>query len=114
MFMFCLCRKFALPSFVGVILLKIICLMKKHIRINIFGKVQNIGFKLFAMMLASKFNLTGNVTEIPGQITMEVEGDAVNIEIFIDKCKTRHTSAVIERFDIEELPLAYFEYFSIY
>lgn len=87
--------------------------MKKHVRINIFGKVQNIGFKLFAMMLASKFELTGNVTEIPGQIIMEIEGDAVKIESFIDKCKTGHTSAIIERFDIEELPLAYFENFSI-
>ncbi len=88
--------------------------MKKHVRINIFGKVQNIGFKLFAMMLASKFDLTGKVTEIPGQIIMEVEGDAVNIERFIAKCKTGHTSAVIERFDIEELPIAYFESFSIH
>jgi len=58
----------------------------KHLHIIIKGKVENTGFRLFALRGASKFGLGGEVLEKEGNIIVDVEGDETKLQFFKEWC----------------------------
>ena len=52
-------------------------------RINVRGVVQGVGFRPFVYQLAVNHNLKGWVCNTSGEVRIEVEGEAKNIELFL-------------------------------
>lgn len=89
--------------------------MHKHFTITFSGNLFHKGLKLRAMMLASKFGITGSVTEDRNQIVIEAEGDEKDlnqfyksISMYIEKDNANNTAYVTE-----SMSLSYFEEFII-
>lgn len=58
------------------------------IRYNIIfkGRVQGVGFRYRAMMIAQELNLTGNIENLyNGDVECNIQGDKEKIELFIKK-----------------------------
>lgn len=54
--------------------------------IQVFGRVQGVGFRYSAIFWAKSLNLTGWVKNCKdGSVQMEVQGENKNISCFIDK-----------------------------
>jgi len=52
-----------------------------RLRVDFAGRVQGVGFRATARMIASRYAVTGWVRNEPdGSVTMEVQGDADEVE----------------------------------
>lgn len=71
-------------------------------RIEVFGKVQSVGFRPFIYNLAKKFNLTGYVKNKTSYVEILVEGKEENLEKFIKDFSKTHPIAQIEKILIKE------------
>jgi hydrogenase maturation protein HypF len=69
------------------------------VRISVRGVVQGVGFRPFVYQLAVKHNLRGWVYNTSGDVKIEVEGEASDIEIFLDTLRQKSPPAAI----IEEI-----------
>ena len=50
------------------------------------GRVQGVGFRGFCMIRAQRFNLTGNIKNLPnGMVEMYVQGEDDDINKFLDE-----------------------------
>ena len=66
------------------------------------GRVQGVGFRFFVQQTAREIGLTGWVKNMPdGTVTMEVQGDAEQIEIFAKKLKKGGGFIRVDRLDME-------------
>jgi len=73
----------------------------KSITINIKGKVQNVGYRYFALNKAIELGINGFVVNLPdGSIRIEAEGTDDKIEKFIDWCRIGPTRAIIDDMEI--------------
>lgn len=80
--------------------------MKKSYRITISGKVQNVGFRFYAVKTAAEFSIDGFVKNEPdGSVYIEAEGEMDSLETFVHWCRRGPQWAMVERFDIQEQPL---------
>jgi hydrogenase maturation protein HypF len=59
---------------------------RKHIDVK--GIVQGVGFRPFVYKLAQSLHLAGHVFNSSAGVTIEVEGNAIAIDIFIDRLRT--------------------------
>lgn len=74
-------------------------------RIQIYGKVQGIGFRIFALKNANDFAISGFVRNEPdGSLTIEGQGDPKMLKRFIESCKHGPELARIDRFIVEDMP----------
>ena len=88
--------------------------MRKLLRINIFGKVQEVGFRFKTMEKAYVFGVQGYVrNKRDGSILIEAEGEEENLQGFMDWCKVGPTGAKIDNIQIQELPLKNYTTFEI-
>jgi hydrogenase maturation protein HypF len=62
--------------------------MKTHTQIQIRGIVQGVGFRPFVFALAKKNSLKGQVFNNSNGVLIDVEGNAVSIQNFINELKT--------------------------
>jgi acylphosphatase len=71
--------------------------------ITIRGRVQGVGYRMFALRTASEFGLVGTVRNEPDgrTVTIEVEGDRAAIETFAARCAQGPPHAHIEHCHIE-------------
>ncbi|GAG31326.1 unnamed protein product, partial [marine sediment metagenome] len=68
------------------------------------GVVQGVGFRPFVYGLASKLSLAGHVLNDSRGVEIEIEGNSVSIERFLDELKTSPPPlAVIKKVEKEEL-----------
>jgi hydrogenase maturation protein HypF len=73
-------------------------------KIEVYGRVQSVGFRPFVYNLAKKFNVKGYVKNKTSYVEIVVNGELVNIENFLDKLKNppypvKIDKIVIENFD---------------
>jgi len=86
--------------------------MQKCISIKIVGHVQNVGFRHYTKLAAKDFNIKGLVrNESDGSVYIEAEGDATDLEQFIQFCNRGSAWARVDEVHIQEIPPANFLHF---
>lgn len=72
--------------------------------IQVFGRVQGVGFRYFASYMAKNFNLTGWVKNCnDGSVSIEVQGEAQSISLFIEKINKGNAFVKVENMDCRKI-----------
>ena len=80
--------------------------MKKNsIQIQLWGRVQGVGFRWATKQLADKIGIFGNVANLSdGSVKILAQGDTTQIDIFIQSLKTlRSPLARVETVKVSEV-----------
>jgi len=67
----------------------------QHIQMTISGKVENTGFRFYALRGASIFGIRGSVLIKNGQAIVEAEGEDEKLKDFEEWCRTGSESSSI-------------------
>lgn len=77
----------------------------RHVIIKVFGEVQGVGFRYFALAAAEKMGVAGFVRNEPdGSVYLEVEGRSDAVKQFIAWCHKGPPTAKVERIMVSEAP----------
>jgi acylphosphatase len=98
------------PTFTAKINLRI---MVRHLQLIITGKVENKGFRFYALRGANRFCIKGEVSQQKERIIIEAEGEEDALAEFDKWCRKGPDGIDIETFTIKELDLAGYEDFRI-
>ena len=85
-----------------------------HKNIQIFGRVQGVGFRYSARLAARNYGIKGYVRNMSdGSVYLEVEGPEDNVKRFVNWCKEGPDFAYIDRASITDGSLRNFESFEV-
>jgi acylphosphatase len=87
--------------------------MIRHLQIIISGKLENTGFRLYALWGASQMEIKGSVEQQPDQIIIEAEGEESDVEQFVQWCKKGPESSKIDSFETIEKNIKSYQDFKI-
>lgn len=88
--------------------------MKKHLKINVNGKVKKVGFRFCTMQAAYKHGIFGFVrNKSNGSVYIEAEGEEEALEHFLEWCKTGPIGANVSSVETEEGEVQNFTSFEI-
>lgn len=88
--------------------------MKKAVILNVYGKVQGVGFRFYTQKKASELHITGYVRNRPdGSVYIEAAGETENLEMFINWCEAGPTWAHVSKLEKQEVPVFDDESFKI-
>lgn len=77
--------------------------MKKHINMNIIGRVHNVGFRYHTKLMADAYNIKGYVKNmIDGSVFIEAEGTEANVNTFMKWCHKGPDRAIVEDITVIE------------
>jgi acylphosphatase len=86
----------------------------KAVSIQVFGKVQGVGFRFYTHRKALELNLKGFVQNRPdGSVYIEAGGQEENIDQFILWCNNGPAWARVSKIQRQELPAIGYEDFRI-
>lgn len=75
----------------------------KRVNIEIFGRVQGVGFRYYSTQKANKLNISGWVTNrIDGSVQIDAQGEEKSIEKFIEWTKSGPSYARVDNINIKE------------
>ena len=78
--------------------------MIRTYKIEIFGRVQMIGFRWFTQRLAKQFNIKGNVKNtIIGTVEIIAEGEEEKLNLFVGQIKKGPTAANVTNLVKDEI-----------
>lgn len=70
--------------------------------INVFGRVQGVGYRYFCYRRALNLNLNGWVkNNYDGSVSTFVEGDMSSVEDYIEELKTGCHGSKVEKMDVD-------------
>ncbi|CAC7983469.1 acylphosphatase [Staphylococcus aureus] len=55
----------------------------RHIHLQVFGRVQGVGFRYFTQRIAMNYNIVGTVQNVDDYVEIYAQGDDADIERFI-------------------------------
>lgn len=85
-----------------------------HKNIQIFGRVQGVGFRYSARLAARNYGIKGYVRNMSdGSVYLEVEGSEDNVTRFINWCREGPDFAHIDHINITDASLRNFETFEV-
>jgi len=85
-----------------------------HKNIQIFGRVQGVGFRYSARLAARNYGIKGYVRNMPdGSVYLEAEGLENNVAGFINWCREGPDFAYIDHINVEDASLKNYESFEI-
>ncbi len=88
--------------------------MKQRFIIHIRGAVQGIGYRVYVKQEADRLALKGFVrNESDGSVLVDAEGEEESLTLFMALCQEGPPSALVEYFDVHELPLEGYSSFVI-
>lgn len=88
--------------------------MKKHFKIQVFGKVQGVWYRASTQRKAEELGVQGFVrNQADGSVYVEAEGDVKALQALIDWCYEGPPGARVERVDQSEGEWKGFEGFQI-
>ena len=87
--------------------------MKRHLQFVIKGKVENTGFRLYALWGASECNIKGEARQHEGKIIVDAEGSPPDLNQFTEWCKKGPAGCLIESFEISEHEISGYQDFKI-
>jgi acylphosphatase len=86
----------------------------KSVILNIYGVVQNVGFRYYTHKKAGELGVKGFVKNMPdGSVYAEAEAEPAIIETFISFCRQGPDWARVSEVKIQDAPLKNFTTFSI-
>ncbi len=79
--------------------------MKKSVKIQVYGRVQGVGFRYYTCKKAKELGVFGAVKNRPdGSVLIKVVGDEQRINEFLDWCKIGPDLARVDKVLIAEIP----------
>ncbi len=88
--------------------------LAQRVQVNVEGTVQGVGFRPFIYRLANELELTGWVRNTRNGVLIEVEGDSLAIETFLQRLRTdAPTAASLESMRTSVIPVLHDTSFSI-
>lgn len=70
------------------------------------GRVQGVGFRFSVRSIATGYDVVGGVRNlIDGRVEVEVQGDATEVEAFLEGILDSHLRRHISRFVVHEAPV---------
>ncbi len=88
--------------------------MKKHLNIQISGKVQKVGFRFYSMQAAYKYNLKGySKNMMDGSVLIEAEGEEEDLNGYLLWCKNGPPGSKVTDVKVEEGDIIGFTEFEI-
>jgi len=86
----------------------------KHLRIVVRGRVQGVGFRYYTKHNASKYNISGYVSnKTDGSVLIEAEGEDINIELFLNWCRKGPDYARVNEVLASDCPVSGYTGFKI-
>jgi len=88
--------------------------VKKAINLNVYGKVQGVGFRFYTHKIAKELEILGFVKNMPdGSVYIEAEGEPENLEQFINWCEMGPSWARVVKIDRQNVPVMNFSDFTV-
>ena len=88
--------------------------MIKHLNITIKGKVQGVFYRASTKAVADQLGVKGNIKNEPnGDVTIEAEGDAMSLEMFLEWCHEGPQGAEVNLVETNEGELKNYRNFDI-
>jgi acylphosphatase len=88
--------------------------MQETKKLNVYGRVQGVAYRLSAQRAALANHITGTVQNLPdGSVQIIATGEIFPLQQFIDWCRKGPSRADVESVKVEDLPLQRFSRFSI-
>lgn len=85
-----------------------------HKNIQIFGRVQGVGFRYSARIAAKNYGIKGYVRNMPdGSVYLEAEGPEKNVAEFVNWCSKGPDFAYIDHINVENTGLKNYESFEV-
>ena len=86
--------------------------MEKAAIIQVFGRVQGVGFRYFVKQKAGMLGVNGFVRNLAnGNVYIEAEGEEAALQLFIEYCRQGPSHAWVEKTEIQYCPVQGFEGF---
>lgn len=86
----------------------------KTVGVNVYGRVQQVGFRYFIFKLAAELGVKGFVKNLhDGSVYVEAEGDSHTIDVFIAHCKLGPPHSSVTNFQVNTMPFQDFKEFTI-
>ena len=78
----------------------------KAVHILVTGRVQGVGFRMFAERLASELNVVGFVRNLPeGEVEVLAQGDTADVESFCEWLRKGPSFARVEDLSVKDVPV---------
>jgi len=88
--------------------------LKIHYSIQIYGRVQNVGFRYFVVMKAGEYQITGTVkNEADGSVVVEAEGAKEQLDIFLTDLKEGPGWARVDDIKVSQPPVVDYKEFRV-
>jgi len=88
--------------------------MKQALAITLSGRVQNVGFRFATVQKAKELDIKGFVkNKVDGTVYIEAEGDADNLNHFLEWCKEGPPAAKVQNTETQEIPVQDFSSFNV-
>lgn len=88
--------------------------MKKSLIINVYGKVQNVGFRYYTQKTALENHITGFVcNKSDGSVYIEAEGEESELESFVVWLHDGPQWAIVQEVKTQYTPLQGFKEFRV-
>ena len=79
--------------------------MKRSVKINIYGKVQGVGFRYSALQKANEMGIKGFVkNRTDGSVYMEVEAEPELWDKFVLWCKQGPAWSIVDELKVMDIP----------
>jgi len=86
---------------------------KKAVILNIYGRVQGVGFRFYTHKKANELNILGFVkNQTDGSVYVEAEGDEDHLEQFIYWCEAGPSWARVTKVDRQNIPVTGYDGFT--
>lgn len=88
--------------------------MKQAFAVTLSGRVQNVGFRFATVEKAQEIGIKGFVKNKPdGTVYIEAEGEANDLNRFLEWCKEGPPAAKVENVENQEIPIQEFAGFNV-
>lgn len=88
--------------------------MTKAAIIQVYGRVQGVGFRFYTQKKAVELGIAGHVRNRPdGSVYIEACGDSDNMEMFANWCEEGPTWAHVTKMEKQDIPVFQAEGFRI-
>ena len=87
--------------------------MVKHYRITVFGQITHMGYRFRTLHAARLLSITGTVAETPEGLIIEAEGEETRLKQLVSFFKELPSPDPPMVIKIDEMPLRYFNEFTI-
>ncbi|MCB2196795.1 MAG: acylphosphatase [Bacteroidetes bacterium] len=88
--------------------------MIKSIKINIYGKVQGVGFRYSTLQKANELGIAGFVkNRVDGSVYIEADGEPDTLKEFIAWCHRGPSRARVDDVKMEDIPYNNYKHFTV-